>query len=84
MEILEEKLDKALNKLEKLDLKLYRSLCQVEISSQMLKGKSDILSQKDYDGPLEIEIPEHRLVMIDKDLVGPIRKTMRIFLNYFT
>ena len=40
----------------------------------MLTGKYDILSQKDYDRPLEIEIPEHKLIRIDKDLVGPIRE----------
>ena len=39
MGILEEKLDKALSKVKKLDLKLYRTLCKVEISSQMLERK---------------------------------------------
>ena len=40
----------------------------------MLTGKSDILSQKDYDRPLEIEILEQKLIMIDEDLVGPIKE----------
>ena len=74
MEILEGNMDKLLKRAQNLDLKLYRSLCLVDITSKMLTGKSDILSQKDYDRPLEIGIPEHKPIMIDKDLVGPIRE----------
>ena len=39
----------------------------------MLTEKSDILSQKDYDRPLKIDIPEYKPFRIGKDLLGPIR-----------
>ena len=80
MEILDGKLDKILNKAGNLDLELYRTLCKVEISGQMLERKSDILSQKDYDRPLEIKIPENKLFMSDKSLLEPIRENYT-FLN---
>ena len=77
-ELLDNKLDKILDKAGNLDLELYRTLCKVGLADLKAENKSVILSQKDYDKPLKVKFPENNLFLSDKTLLEPIREHCEI------